>query len=177
MTEVRPPNALQMRALGDVEGLLQTLADHDAPSRERMFAATALEKFREGRVRDALVAELRDPDFSVRVEAVRSLGKLGDEQAIPPLFERVSELESGQEYRWVLSSLAALDAREVEPLILEELTTGEIPKRRWMARLLGSVGSRSAIAPLQAAARADGALHRRGYRRAIRKVERRARRE
>ena len=140
-----------------------------------MFAATALGKFREERVRDALVAELRDPDFSVRVECVRSLGKHRDKQAIPPLRERVSELESSQEYRWLLSSLAALDAPQVEPLILQELATGEMPKRRWMARLLGSVGNSSAIAPLQAAARADGVLHRRWYRRAIWRIKKRAR--
>ncbi len=174
MTEARSLNALQMRALEDVDGLLETLANPDASPEERMLAASGLGKFREGRVRDALVAELRDPDFSVRVECVRSLGKQHDKQAIPPLLERAVELESSQEYRWVLSSLAALDAREVEPLILQELTTWEMPRRRWMAHLLGFAGSRSAIASLREAARVDRVFQRRWYYRAIWRIKRRA---
>ena len=172
--ESGPPNALVLTYVAkDVEGLIHKLRDQEEPAVERLLAAAGIGRFRGSEARDSLVGQLRDSDLDVRIQCLRSLGKLGDRSAVPALLERLEELEPGQEYRWALATLAALGAPEAQPPLLRELTTGEFAKRRWMAHCLGAVGSSASVPALRQAARADSLLQRRWYRRAVRRIRRR----
>ncbi len=138
-----------------------------------MVAARGLRKYPSDRVLEALVASINDTDEDVQIASVRSLGDIKDCRAIEPLLELARQTGGGQLYRWTLSSLAALRVPDVIPLLLQELSTGDMPKRRWMAYVLGELGEPSTIEPLRRAAEVDSFLQRRWYKRAIRKIQRR----
>lgn len=82
--------AAQHYAFRGATAQILRLARDTAP-RARFVAVQALGEIqdpeREAQIFETLVDALNDPYESVRVKAVRSLGKIGDQRAVPPLTE------------------------------------------------------------------------------------------
>ncbi len=68
-----------------VPTLLDTMRDESHELRAR--CAWALGEMQDSRAFDPLLGLLADPEPAVRIEGIRALGKLGNPQAIQPLFD------------------------------------------------------------------------------------------
>jgi hypothetical protein len=83
-------------------------------------AAEALGRFRKGQARaaaPALVATLRHPEAAVRLEAARTLGTIGESQAVPSLAEvALRDTDEGVR-KAALQSIEALDPRALAELL------------------------------------------------------------
>ena len=124
-----------------------TIAGAVSESR-RLRAARGLgTKHRSAIAIEALVNALDDASEEVRVEAARSLGEIGDHEAIPPLVERLGSEDSHLRAASA-EALGRIRRREgVEPLI-ERLQDEEKLVRGSAARALGEIRDDRAAEPL-----------------------------
>jgi len=83
------PNIKELKARGDVEGLIGALEDSDAGVRWK--AAYALGEIGDERAIEPLIEALKDSDEYVRGGAAHALGKIGDKRAVEPLIEALKD--------------------------------------------------------------------------------------
>jgi HEAT repeat protein len=110
----RPPNVQELKAQGDVDGLIEALNfqdDHNI----RLAAASALGNVGDSRAVDPLISAL-DDEPGVNEMAALALGEIGDPRAVEPLTAILDD------ENWELRSSAAKalgkigDDRAVDPL-------------------------------------------------------------
>ena len=83
----------------------------------RTKAVNALQKIRDPRAVEPLIAVLKDEDSYVRRSVASALGHFGDERAVLPLIDALQEKHTGIR-RSAVSSLGDLgDERAVAPLV------------------------------------------------------------
>ncbi|UCG47612.1 MAG: HEAT repeat domain-containing protein [Phycisphaerales bacterium] len=93
----------------------------------------------------AVVNAVRSPNESVRVEALKALGQLGDDSVVMLLAERAGGAR-GDEQKAARDSLSRLKGSRVDAVILGGLAKAE-PKTK--VELIGSVGRRNIVAGLK----------------------------
>lgn len=120
-------------------GLLQS----DQGAQVRAAAALVLAEIgqRDDEVADELCARLDDADGAVRQQAIRSVGKLKIEQALPKLLERVQA--GGEESEAAAHAVAGLGAKGTRALqgLMDKVAPG---LRRRIAGALAAAGTSSA---------------------------------
>jgi HEAT repeat protein len=90
-----PPNVENLKAKGDVQGLIKALG-YEKDESVRRKAAQALKGLGWWRVFEPLTGALKSKNKYVRQGAARVLGQIGDVQAVEPL---VATLEDIYAYR------------------------------------------------------------------------------
>ena len=111
---------------------------------------------------DGLIKELEDPDVTIRVSAVKALGRTGDPRAVEPLVKALED----EEWEVRESAVEALertgDPRVVEPLV--KALEDEEENVRWAAaNSLGDMGDPRAVEPLIVTLKEDEEGIVRGY--------------
>ena len=132
------PNIEELKARGDVEGLIGALEDSDEYVRWK--AAYALGEIGDERAVEPLIEALKDSDEYVRWGAASALGKIGDKRAVEPLIEA---LKDSNEYvrKGTAHALGKIgDERAVEPLI-EALKDSNKDVRENAAKALEKIAS------------------------------------
>jgi HEAT repeat protein len=124
--------------------LLRLLQPAHAPEVRRAAAVVLAELgLRDGEAAEALAAALDDPEPSVRLKAIRAVGKLRIESALPRLLDRVRE--GGPEADEAAHAAARLGARGTKAL--QDLMPRVAPGlRRYIAAALAGGGTASATA-------------------------------
>lgn len=133
-------------ARNDIDSLIKTLKNADGHDRE--LAAIFLGNIREEQVVDVLIESLNDNDQYVKLESIRSLGKMGDIRAIPPLLDLLrKENQEDQVYVQIAWAFSDIGEKAVEPL-LDVLTDSRRWVKRAAAAALGRIGDRRAVESL-----------------------------
>jgi HEAT repeat protein len=135
----------------DSQAALAALAqDPEADRSLRTIACWFLARLASPGALDALLACLYDTAPSLRAEAARGLGTLGDSQAIEALLAAMADDESAQVRLAATYALGLLDdSRKIEPLIAKLQDQQEEAAIRGMAaEVLGNSYDSRAIAPL-----------------------------
>jgi len=105
-----------------------------------------------------LLNDLKSNDSTIRYQAALELGKLGDQNAIPPLMEAMGDKDKYVRY-WAISSLGDLKAKEAVPALVEKLKDEDELMRYWAAIALGRIGDITAIKPIDDAYRIEKVLN------------------
>ena len=79
-----PPNIENLKAKGDVQGLIKALGYQKDPN-IRQAAAVALGQLGDHNAVEALISTLEDSESQVRLAIVEALGQLGNSHAVEPL--------------------------------------------------------------------------------------------
>jgi hypothetical protein len=113
-----PPNVENMKAKGDVQGLIKAMS-YQKDVDVRVAAARALGQIGDARAVEPLIEILNDRQGSASLAAI-ALGKIGDSRAVEPLIAALKD--KGANYYPIRSNAAdALgsigDSRAVEPLV------------------------------------------------------------
>ncbi len=88
-----------------------------------------------------LIELLSDAEYKVRMAAATTLGEIGDEQAIEPLIESLSDTSKNVQR---VSTGALINIGEAAvPALLDTLIVKEQLARKWAAEALGSIGDAS----------------------------------
>ncbi len=105
----------KMKAVGDIDGLIETLQDNKA--RKRHLAAEALGQIGDPKALEPLINALKDEQWIVRRSAARALGNICSPHAIDPLIKTLEDenLDVRCEAALALGNIG--DSRAVEPLI------------------------------------------------------------
>jgi HEAT repeat protein len=111
-----PPNVEQMKAKGDVKGLIKALR-YQKDARVRQAATEALGAVRDVRAVEPLIAVLKDTDKNVRWAAVKALGESGDARAVDQLIALLKDRNLRNIAADTLGKIG--DARAIKPLILD----------------------------------------------------------
>jgi aminopeptidase N len=152
-------------ALGEIKdepklaARLETIAREDASYRAR---ATALQSLGHLKAPDALntltaAVKINSPDDILRNAALRSLGFLGDDKAVPLLREWAAPGKDIETREVAMTSLARLDKgnKEITGEIAKYLTETHYPIRYAAIYSLGSRGDASAVPALEALLKRD----------------------
>lgn len=168
----------KLKAAGTVDALIGRL--HDPNPAVRRFAAIALTEIGDPRAEEQLVALIRDPDPALRTYAAVGLMSLGGRMSIQLLLASLNDPET----RWLaVRILDKIGSRDVESLIaalkdertswyaeeaLARLDGAVLPQLEGhlrgpdpvisesVARVMGEVGDRRAVAPLLEAIQTAG---------------------
>jgi hypothetical protein len=117
----------------------------------RLAAAKALATWGTDESVPALLGALQDDFFLVEMEAMRTLGLLGDERAVEPLLDR---LES--EEKRAVASAALLDLDGIaETALIDRLNSLDWSLRLELVRILTKIGTEEAVPRLQQLAEED----------------------
>ncbi len=111
-----PPNIEELKAKGDVQGLIKAL-DHEQDWLVRKAAAEAIGQIGDAQAVEPLVAALKDEENSVRRAAVMALGRIGDAQAVEPLVTALKDKDLSVRTRAVEALGRIADVRVVEALL------------------------------------------------------------
>jgi HEAT repeat protein len=110
-----PPNVEQLKARGDVEGLIKALGNKDYAVRRQ--AAHALGGIKDARAVEPLADALKDKEPSVRESVAEALREMGDARAVEALIAALTD-SSEMVRSHAAAALGRIgDARAVEPLI------------------------------------------------------------
>jgi len=119
--------------------------------KERILEASHLNRENAGLVRmelekdvQGLVNALKHPDYSVRAEAARILGLIGDKRAVEPLLQTLNDVNSGVR-SYVAGTL--IELKDVERLT-KALRNPDHEVRSEIVRILGSIGDKRATVSL-----------------------------
>jgi HEAT repeat protein len=99
---------------------------------------------------DQLIDRLKDPDFNVRIEAAKALGKTNDSRAVEPLIAALNDANRRVRHKAAESLGEIKDPRAVEPL-LAALKGPDIYQKQYAADALGNIRDPRAVEPLIAA--------------------------
>jgi HEAT repeat protein len=162
---------IEARRSGDVETLVAALQDET----EASIAADSLGDLGAISAIPAILPLLDATNPNQRASAVIALGKLDASVAC----ERVMEIAQDDEVAWVrawaIEALARMSC-DSESLLVHALQDPDIRVRRVTAEALMKAGKTDAIPALQAARKREYWFSRGTYRKAIRRIKRRARR-
>jgi aminopeptidase N len=138
----------------DVATKLEGIAKKDDSYRARAAALQAIGKMKPAGAYDVLVAAVDgdSPDGYLREAAIRGLGSLGDDRAVPLLREWTIPGKDFDSREAAIGSLARLkkDDKEITQLIAEYLKEPHFPVRTAAIFALGTRGDASAIPALEA---------------------------
>ena len=114
-----------------VDALVELTDDHDGAVRDyALFGLRELE-VDSAEVRDAMLRRVRDPDVSAAGESLVGLARLGDERAITPLIEYLSDPDAHGAIAYGLDAAAALaDPRLLPALRALEQRLDDQPELR-----------------------------------------------
>jgi aminopeptidase N len=143
----------------DVLSKLQNVAEHDSSYRARAAALQALGKLKAPNafaILDAAIAE-DSPDDFLRNAALRSLGPLGDEKAVPVLRDWVVPGKTMETRKAAIFSLARLqkDNKQITTQIASYLPEKHFEIRMAAVSALGARGDASAIPALEQLLKSD----------------------
>jgi HEAT repeat protein len=128
----------------EIQKLAEKLKDQDWNA--RFYSVQALGKIGGKNAVQPLLEALKDEDVCIQAYAARALGTIGDPAAIRPLIESI-KVEGSIDYGAVDQALIKIGKSAVEPLI-EGLKDTNWRVQSTAIRVLGEIGSRSAVEPL-----------------------------
>jgi HEAT repeat protein len=169
----------RLRRERDVDALVEELQNARGTSsvglREQI--ARALGEAQDQRAVETLTRLMSsDSDEIVAATAAKALGQIGDASAVPDLMQALSKRPDVVK-AWAADSLARLDGHDATPA-LAELLSGEDPRVRLAAaQALGRLGGLSVVPDLSRAAARERWFRRGIYRKAIRSIRARHRRQ
>ena len=148
-------------AVGDVDSLVEEADRSEANLDDALDQATDLyKKFIDAGAVPILTEVLSDPDDSIRRNAARVLGKLGDTCVVPPLTELIYDPEA-RVRREVALALGELGDIRAVPALIEALDDPEKDVRMWAASSLIQFEDARAITGLIKALRDPDSVTRR----------------
>lgn len=130
--------------MGDLA--VEMLAERESPYRH--IAAKVLAAAAASQHVPFLVKQLGDNDWSVRTEVMEALGRLKDKRAIGPLAEMIAR---GEGDRQKAVEVLCKFGSAAEDAALGLLKENNLETRRDACRILGQVGTRRGLKPLQEA--------------------------
>jgi HEAT repeat protein len=150
--EVRVVAAAALWRLPDpaaVPALLEVLSDSDAAARQ--WAALALGVIRDQRATQPLVRLMNeDPIAAVRLDVLRSLGRIGDATALTPLRDFARSAQKPVDERIeAIDALAALGSPDKVNALAQMVDDPERRVRMRVVRALGEVGDALVIPTLR----------------------------
>jgi len=128
----------------------------------RWRVAESLGNLGEIRAVPALITALQDQEDLVCGAAVRALGRLGDEQALQPLLDRLDLLEQNEERSLLGTHLVSALQQFGLPVLLPmlaRLSSDKSEIRGIAAEVLGSLQEERAFSPLMHVMQGDPAPH------------------
>jgi HEAT repeat protein len=151
----RDIDSVLQASVNSYDDLLAILGDQSARLELRATISWVLGRLGDQRATSHLVEALKDQAPELRTAAVRSLGELGEEQAVQPLIAAMLEDEDSRVRLSAAYSLGLLgDKAAVEPLLAKLGDPSEDPKVRGMAaEALADLRDQRAVEPLIAALR------------------------
>jgi hypothetical protein len=171
-TDVDYLRVLRARVDGDVEILIAALEDEN----EASVAASSLGKLGAVSAIPALVALLEAADPQQRASAVIALGTLDASIACPRIMEIAEEDEVPWVRAWATQAVGRLSCGSHQ-LLVRALKDSDIRVRRVAVEELMNVGEPGAIPALRTARETEHWFSRGIYRKAIRRIRRRARQQ
>jgi aminopeptidase N len=152
-------------ALGEIKddpkiaGKLETIAREDSSYRARANALQSLGRLKAPDALNILTAAVKtdSPDDILRNAALRSLGFLGDDKAVPLLREWAAPGKDIETREVAMMSLARLDKgnKEITGEIAKYLTESHYPIRYAAIYALGTRGDASAVSALESLLKRD----------------------
>lgn len=146
----------------EITAKLESIANQDASYRARAAALGAIGRMKSPKALETLVGAAKgdSPDGFLRNAAMRGLGSLGDDKAVPLLREWAMPGKEIQSRQAAISSLAQLqkDNKEITSQIAGYLGGQDFPLRIAAIFALGSRGDASAIPALEALLKDNDAL-------------------
>lgn len=104
---------------------------------------------------DSVFAAAKDADLAVRTAALRALGVLADDSALPALLALLTKADDDDERSAAEQAVAAVAKRctdrEQPAAIVASLDTSAVPARAAVLRVLGRLGGKAALSALRAA--------------------------
>jgi aminopeptidase N len=138
----------------EIAAKLEAIAKDDASYRARAAALLAIGRMKTPAAFETLSAAVNgdSPDGFLRNAALRALGALGDDKAVPLLREWAMPGKEIPSRQAAIASLARLqkDNKEITNQLAGYLTEPHFPVRRSSILALGSRGDASAVPPLEA---------------------------
>ena len=154
--------------------LIELLQDRDAAARQ--WGALALGVIHDPRATQALLRVIDDPESAVRIDVVRSLGRIGDVRALAPLSEVAKdEAKDDEERLEAVNAVASIDSPDKVNALVRLLTVEDDRIRLRVIQALGQVGDALAVPALRRQRSQERGDNRSAVDTAIREIQQRAR--
>jgi HEAT repeat protein len=154
---------VQLRGQDINAGLAAAVAKGEPKARAEIIKAVAARKAVEAA--PAVLAATHDADGTVRLEAVKTMENIGNEQSLPALIAVLVKTQVADEQQAGEKSLLAICARAAGKdaclqAVMGALAGTKMPARGSLIKALGKLGGPKALAAVKAAlADADAAVH------------------
>jgi HEAT repeat protein len=122
----------------------------------------------------AIMRLLEARDSWTRNEAIRALGKLRAQEAIPRLKTLATNSADSQTSLWALASLGEIGGKDISSFLIPFLRHSSWDHRRAAAYALGLLGDARTLSALRNASKAERLSRRRPYWAAMREIRKRS---